>query len=45
MKEVTDEVYLWHADKHQSFLHGDTIILDERSQACPKYSKLSSQYL
>ena len=26
-KEVNDEVYFWHADKHQIFLQVDTIIL------------------
>ena len=25
-KEVNDEVYFWHADKHQSFLQVDTKI-------------------
>ena len=35
-KEVNDEVYFWHADKHKSFLHVDTIILYVHSQACPK---------
>ena len=27
-KEVRDEVEFLHADKHQSFLQGDTIITD-----------------
>ena len=30
-KEVNDKVYFWHADKHRSFLQGNTIILDLRS--------------
>ena len=36
---MNDEVYLWHADKHGSFLQVDTIILSLGSQACPKYPK------
>ena len=32
-KEVNDKVYFWHADKHRSFLQGNTIILGLRSQA------------
>ena len=38
-KEVNNEVYFWHADKHGSFLQGETIILSVCSQACPKYPK------
>ena len=36
-KEVNDEVYFWHADKHGSFLQVNTIVLGVCSQACPKY--------
>ena len=36
-KEMNDEVYFRHADKHQIFLHVDTIILGVCSQACPKF--------
>ena len=35
-KEVNDEVYFWHADKHRNFLQADTITLSVHSQACPK---------
>ena len=35
-KEVNDEVYFWHADKHQNFLQAGTITLSVHSQACPK---------
>ena len=38
-KEVKDEVYFCHADKHRSLIHVDTIILSLRNQACPKYAK------
>ena len=38
-KEVNDEVYFWHADKHRSLLQGDAINLDACNQACPKYPK------
>ena len=38
-KEVSDEVYFWHADKHRRFLQVYTIILGVRSQGCPKYPK------
>ena len=34
-----DEVYYWHADKHWSLLQVDTIKLDLRKQAYPKYPK------
>ena len=37
--EVNDDVYFWHADKHQRFLQVDSIILDLCSQACPNYPK------
>ena len=30
---------IFEADKHQSFLQADTIIIDRRDQACLKYSK------
>ena len=36
-KEVRDEVDFLHADKHQSFLQGDTIIIDGHDQAVTKY--------
>ena len=29
LKELKDEVYFLHADKHRSLLRGDTIILGE----------------
>ena len=32
-KEVRDEVDFLHADKHQSFLQGDTVIIDVHDQA------------
>ena len=38
-KEENNEVYFRHADKHQSFQHGNSIILGLHSQACPKYPK------
>ena len=38
-EEVNDELYFWHADKHQSLLKVDTIILVMYNQTCPKYSK------
>ena len=38
-KEENDEVHFWHADKHQSLLQVDTIILGVCNQACPKYAK------
>ena len=48
-KEVRDEVDFFHAAKHQrswfqhfgdqSFLQGDTIIIDGHNLACSKYSK------
>ena len=38
-KEVRDEVDFLHADKHQSFLQGDTIIIDGHDQAFSNYSK------
>ena len=34
-----NEVDFLHADKHESFLQGDSITLGVRSQACPRYSK------
>ena len=39
MKEVEDEVYFWHGDKHQSLLQVHTIISGVRIQVCPKYPK------
>ena len=48
-KEGNDEVYFWHADKQQSFLQFDTVILGVLSQPCQKYPKqevcISLQYL
>ena len=48
-KEVNDEVYFWHTDKHRSLLQVDTINLGLCNQACPKYPKekvcISLQYL
>ena len=39
MKEVNDELYFRHADKHRSLLQVDTINLGVCNQACPKYPK------
>ena len=36
-KELSYEVDVFHADKHESLLQVDTIILDEVGQACLKY--------
>ena len=38
-KEVIDKVDFLHADKHQSFLQGDAIIINGHDQAFSKYSK------
>ena len=38
-KEVRYEVDFLHADKHQSFLQGYTIIIDGHNQTSSKYSK------
>ena len=38
-KEVIDDVDFFHADKHQSFLQGYTIITDGHDEAFSKYSK------
>ena len=38
-KKVNDEVYFWHADKHQSLLQVLTITLGVCNQVCPKYPK------
>ena len=38
-KEVDDEVYSLHTNKHRSLLQVDTIILDECNQVFPKYPK------
>ena len=38
-EEVTNEVDFWHADKHQSFLQVDTVILGVCIQTCLKYPK------
>ena len=38
-KKVNNEVYFWHADKHQSFLQVGSIVLGVRNQACPNYPK------
>ena len=37
--------FFWHADKHQSFLHVDNIILGVCNQAYPKYPKKKFAYL
>ena len=39
-KEVNDEVYFWHVDKHQIFLV-DSIILGVRSQECAYLCNIS----
>ena len=44
-KEVKDEVYFWHTDKHGSLLQVDTIILGVCNQACLKYPKHQVYYL
>ena len=36
-KEFRDEFYFLHVDKHQSFLQGDTIVIDSHDGAFPKY--------
>ena len=36
-KEVNDEVYFLHTDKHRNLLQVDTIILGFCNQACPQY--------
>ena len=38
-KEVRDEIEFLHVDKHQSFLQGDTSIIDGHDQAFSNYSK------
>ena len=38
-KEVNNEVYFLHADKHRGLPQGDTIMLGECNQECPKYRK------
>ena len=38
-KEVSDEVVLIHADKHESFLQMDTMFFDGNGQAFPKFQK------
>ena len=38
-KEVNDNGYFRHADKHQSFPQVDAIILGVCNKACPKYPK------
>ena len=38
-RELKDQVYFWHTDKHGSLLQVDTIILGVFNQACPKYPK------
>ena len=37
--KMNDEVCFLHADKHQSLVQVDTIILGVCNQACPKYPK------
>ena len=38
-KELNDEAYFWHVDKHRSLLQVDTNILGVCNQSCPKYPK------
>ena len=38
-KEIRDDIDFLQIDKHQSFLEGDTIIIDGHDQASSKYSK------
>ena len=38
-KEVSDEVDFLYADKHESFLQIDTMIIDGGDQAFPKFPK------
>ena len=40
-KEVNDEVYFWHADKHQKFLQIGTIVLGVWP-GMPKLPKITS---
>ena len=48
-EEVNDKIYFCHAEKHQTFLQVDLIILGVRSEACLKYLKqevfVSLQYI
>ena len=39
MKEESDEVDFLHADKHETFLQVDTMVLDGNGQAFPKFPK------
>ena len=41
-KKVRDQVGFLHADKHQSFLQGGTIIIDGHGQAFPKVLEITS---
>ena len=38
-EEVINELYFWHADKHQNLLKVDTIILVMYNKTRPKYPK------
>ena len=44
-KEVHDEIFFGHIDKHQNFLQVDTIILGRHSLVCPKYANKKFAYL
>ena len=37
VKETSGEINFLHADKHQCFVQGDTILCGEHFWACPKY--------
>ena len=46
-KESSYEVYVLHADKHESLLQVDSIIFNGCGQPCPNYPRkfaISSQY-
>ena len=38
-KEVNDEAYFWHADKHRNLLQVDIINLGLCNKTCPKCPK------
>ena len=47
-EEVNDELYFWHADKHQSLLKVDTIIwlcITRHAQSTQSNNLISLQYL
>ena len=44
-KELSYEVDVLHADKHESLLQGDSIIFHGFGQACPNYLSKFAIYL